>query len=333
MALRQTLMPTLLDVATVTGADGSILDLVEILSMRNEMLDDMVFCEANDGLGHRSAIRTGLPTGTWRRAYGGVQPSKATSAPVRDTIGNYEAYGEVDKMVADMNGNAARFRLTEEMAQIESMNQEIQSTLIYGNESADSAKFTGLAARFNTLSGSASSDNVINAGGVGSNLCSIYLVVWAPQTVCALYPKGSKAGLSINDKGAVTIENIDGVNGRMEAYRTHYQWMIGLHVRDWRYVVRIANIDHAALTLTMATGPNLIDLMTQALEVVPSLSIGHAAFYMPKKLRSFARRQIANRVINSTLTMDQVAGKSVISFDNIPVRRVDSMLLTETALV
>jgi hypothetical protein len=54
---------------------------------------------------------------------------------------------------------------------------------------------------------------------------------------------------------------------------------------------------------------------------------------MPRKIRSFLRRQITNKVAASTLTMEQVGGKSVVAFDGVPCRRVDALLLTEARVV
>jgi hypothetical protein len=115
----------------------------------------------------------------------------------------------------------------------------------------------------------------------------------------------------------------------MEAYRTHYRWDVGLTVRDWRYVVRIANIDLSDLVKTGATGADIIDLMTQALELVQSLTVGRPAFYCNRSIKSMLRRQIVNKVGNATLTMDTVAGKHVMTFDGVPVRRCDALLNNE----
>ena len=75
------------------------------------------------------------------------------------------------------------------------------------------------------------------------------------------------------------------------------------------------------------------DLLTQAVEIPPNLGMGRATFYAPRKIRSFLRRQITNKVANSTLTMDTVAGKQVVAFDGVPVRRTDALLLTEARVV
>ena len=83
----------------------------------------------------------------------------------------------------------------------------------------------------------------------------------------------------------------------------------------------------------MNAGADLIDLMTQAIELIPNTGMGRAALYMPRKLRSFLRRQITNKVAASTLSMDEVAGKKVVTFDGIPCRRTDALLLTEARVV
>jgi len=202
---------------------------------------------------------------------------------------------------------------------------------MYGNESTEPEAFTGFSPRFNSLA-AANGDNIVSGAGAGADNASIWLVIWGPNTVHGIYPKGSKAGLTVTDKGQVTIENADGAGGRMEAYRTHYKWDCGLTVRDWRYIVRVANIDVSDLTLDAATGAKLIDLMTQSLELPPSLTVGRPVFYVNRKIRSFLRRQIANKVAQSTLTMESVAGKHVVSFDGIPVRRVDQLLNAEAVV-
>jgi len=332
MATLSTTHPTLLDVSKRLDPNGQVDKIAELLSQTNEVLDDAVWLEGNLPTGHRTTVRTGLPTPTWRRLYGGVQPTKSTTAQVTEGCGMLEAYAEVDKALADLNGNTASFRLSEEMAHIEGMNQEMASTLFYGDEASEPEAFTGFAPRYNSQS-AANADNILTDAATpdGSDNTSLWLVVWGPNTAHMIYPKGSKAGLQVTDKGQVTIENVDGAGGRMEAYRTHYRWDCGLCVRDWRYVVRM-NIDAENLVYNAATGPNLIDIMTQALELVPNLKMGRPAFYVNRSIRSMLRRQIVNKVASSTLTMDEVAGKSVVAFDGVPVRRVDAITNTESGI-
>lgn len=319
---------TLLDLAKRSDPDGSIADIVELLNQTNDILADMTFVEGNLPTGHRTSTRVGLPTPTWRKMYGGVQPTKSRTAQITDNCGMLEAYSEVDKALADLNGNTAEFRLSEDSAHIEGMGQEFASTLFYGNEGSEPEAFTGLAPRFN-LTTAENGGNIISGGSNDTDNTSIWLVGWGPKTVHGIIPKGSKAGLQMTDKGVVTVENVDGASGRMEAYRTHYRWDCGLTVRDWRYVVRIANIEVSDLTKDATSGADLTDLMAQSLELIPSLSLCRPVFYCNRTIRSFLRRQIINKVSDSTLTMDQVGGKTVMSFSEVPVHRCDAIINTE----
>jgi hypothetical protein len=320
-----------MDVAKRLDPDGKIDTIVEILAETNEILEDMVWMEGNLPTGHRTTIRSGLPAPTWRKLYGGVQPTKSRTVQVTDTCGMLEAYAEVDKALADLNGNTGAFRLSEDRAHIEGMNQEFASSLFYASEATAPEEITGFAPRYNSLSAENAQNIIQNSSIDGSDNATVWLICWGENTVHGIYPKGSMGGLQMTDKGQVTIENVDSSGGRMEAYRTHYRWDCGLSVRDWRYVVRI-QYDQEDLKGDAASGPKLIDLMTQALDVPPSLTMGRPAFYMNRRARSFLRRQMLEKIAGSTLTMDQIGGKQVLSFAGIPVRRCDALLNTETAV-
>lgn len=327
MATLSTTNPTLADVAARMTRDGKIdPQIVEMLNETNEILDDMTVIEANGFTEHKTTVRSGLPTGTWRKLNYGVQPEKSRTVQVKDSMGMLETYAEVDKALADLNGNSAAWRLSEDRAFIEGMNQTQASTLFYGDSSFDAEKFMGLTPRFNSMSAE-NGQNIIDARGTGSDNASIWLAVWGPNTLHTIYPKGSQAGLHSRDLGEATLIDADG--GRYQGYRTHYKWDIGLTLRDWRYVVRIANVGMGQLTKDARAGADLIDLMTQAVELIPNLGMGRPAFYMPRKIRSFLRRQITNKVAASTLTMEEVAGKKVVAFDGVPCRRTDALLVTE----
>lgn len=328
--------PTLADVAKRLDPDGNIDTIVEIMNETNEVLDDMTFLEGNLPTGHRTTIRSGIPTPTWRKLYGGVQPTKSRTVQVTDNCGMLEAYAEVDKALADLNGNTAAFRLSEDRAHVEGMAQEMASTLFYGNEGTEPEAFTGLAPRYNSLSAE-NADNIIDGGGTGSDNTSIWLVVWGPNTCHGIYPKGSKAGLQMTDKGQVTIEDVDGSGGRMEAYRTHYRHDTGLTLRDWRYVVRIANIDVSALVSDGTASDRaearkaLVTYMIQASERVPSFGSGRATWYANRTIRENLRLGIQEKIA-SNLSWESVAGKRVMTFDDIPVRRTDALLNTEAQI-
>lgn len=327
--------PTLLDLAKLKDPDGQIAAVVEILNETNEILDDMTWMEGNLVTGHRTTIRTGIPEPTFRKLYQGVQPNKSTTVQVTEETGMLEAYAEVDKALADLNGNTAQFRLMEDRAHIEGMNQKMAETLFFGNEGTTPEAFTGLAPRFNAKSGVENGDNIILGGGAGSDNQSIWLVVWGPNTCHGIIPKGSNAGLQVKDLGEVTLETNDfGQAGRglFQGYRTHYRWDAGLSVRDWRYVVRIANIDKSELTKDASAGADLPDLMFQAMDLIPNMGAGRPVFYMTRDMRTFLRRQLSSNVKQSTLTFEDVGGRRTAMFQEVPIRRVDALNVNEATV-
>lgn len=329
MATLATYNPTLLEVTKRLDPNGKIDTIAEILTETNEVLQDMVWIEGNLPTGHRTTIRTGLPTPTWRKLYGSVQPSKSTTAQITDSTGMLEAYAVVDKALADLNGNTAAFRMSETLAHIEGMNQEFVDTLFYGNEGTEPEAFTGFSPRFNDQA-AANGSNILTSAATpdSTDNTSIWLIGWGANSVHGIYPKGSTAGLQVTDKGQVTLQSTEGY---MEAYQTHLRWDCGLTVRDWRYVVRI-NIDEEDLVKNAASGPDLIDLLSQATELIPSLSNCRPVFYANRNVKSFLKRQVANKVANSTLSMETVGGKHVTMFEGIPFKRCDALTSTESGI-
>jgi hypothetical protein len=122
---------------------------------------------------------------------------------------------------------------------------------------------------------------------------------------------------------------LDSLGNPYRAYRDHYQWKCGIALKDWRYVVRIANIDVTALVADATTGAKLIRLMTQALERIKSLNGVRPVFYMNRTVRSILRQQQVETVKNGTLTVEEIYGKRVLMASEVPVRRTDALLNTE----
>jgi hypothetical protein len=329
---------TLADWAKRVDPDGRVPIVAELLSQSNEILEDCVFKEGNLPTGERVVIRTGLPTVYWRALNQGIPNSKSTTAQVDEACGILEARSEIDKDLAMLNGNTAQFRLSEDQAFLEAMNQTQATTLFYGNPGVDPKQFLGLAARYSD-STAANGQNILKAGGSGSDNTSVYLVVWGDNTVYCPFPKGSKAGLVHEDLGEQTVYNSDGT--RMQALATRYQWKNGLVVKDWRYVVRIANIDVSDLmaqtgSQAASAATAIIKLMARSLYRIPNMAMGRGAFYMNRTVHSglaIAALDKSQYVLKINEGLSQFGMPySWLSFLGVPLRCVDSLLNTEAAI-
>ena len=337
MATLSTTNLTLADWAKRTDPNGSVPVVAELLSQTNEILQDAVFKEGNLPTGERVVIRTGLPTVYWRALNQGIPSSKSTTAQVDEACGMLEARSEVDKDLAMLNGNTAQFRLSEDTAFLEAMNQTQATTMFYGNPATEPKSFLGLAGRYSSLSGG-NATNVITAGGSGSDNTSVFLVCWGDNTVYCPFPKGSKAGLIHEDLGEQTVFNSD---SRMQAYATRYQWKNGLVVKDWRYVVRIPNIDVSDLiaqsgTQASTAATNIIKLMARAIYRIPNMSMGRCTFYMNRTVHSgmaLAALDKSSAVLKINEGLTQFGQpNSWLTFLGVPLRKVDSLLNTEAVV-
>lgn len=340
--------PTLLDVANRSMPDGNIPLMAEMLSQCNELLEDAPYVEANEMGGHVFTYRTSIPAGTWRQYNQGVPYSKSTSAKSRVGLGMLEDYSQVDRALARHSGDVEKFRESEDVAFLEGMSQTVVQTLIYGNTKANPSQFMGFAPFYNTVStGNAdNAANVFNGGGTASNNSSLWLIGWNPETMSLLFPRGSMAGLEMEDKGD-TVPAYDSFGNRFEAYTSWFHQEVGLMPKDWRYAARLANLDVTAAGLA---GPNAYDIfvgMDQMLLAFPKIDATtsgitktdapteasvRAVFYANRTIRHFMFVQsVRNR--NVLLGINDYAGKPVEGYRGVPIKTVDQLLNTESQVV
>lgn len=340
MAVQASGVPTLMDLLSEMDPGGKLLDTAEVLTKHSEVLEDMTWLEGNSVTGHKDAVRLSKPTPSFRAINEGVPVTKSATTQIEETAALLEDFSQVDKELAVLSGNIPGYRLKQAKPHQEGMVDKMAQTLFYGNAGTNPKEFTGLAPRFNTLTESESyaANQIIDAGGSGSDLRSIWLVGWSENTVTGIYPKGTMAGLQHEDvtargEAGDVLQDANGNN--YIGYRDHWLWRCGLMVKDWRYVVRIANIDVSAITVDAATGPDIQDLMIQALETIEDLNGVRAAFYVPRSIRSLFRRQIQNKA-NANLSWSDarsISGQRVLTFDEVPVRRTDVLETSEAEVV
>jgi hypothetical protein len=330
MPILNSAYPTLLDQAKTLDPNGSTARFVELLKASNPILEDMVAIEGNLPGGHRSTVETSLPPAYWRSYNQGVIPGKGTTAQIDEQAAMLEAWTIIDAKLANFGGNKAQFSMQKGRMQLEGMNQEMASTLIYGNAGVSPSEFTGFMPRMSSLT-AGNSQNVINAGGTGGDNASILVIRWG-DGVHGFFPKGSSAGVKHFDLGEQMAQNANGVTGAlMKALVDQWTWDIGLATPDWRHMVRICNIDVSNLT-SNTTPADLIELLEHALECLP-LGDGRDVIYMNRTVGRFLRKQVRENVTSGGgLTFDNVAGKRVMFFDDVPVRRLDCMLNAETVV-
>lgn len=335
---------SLMDVAKRLNPQGGVeTSIAELLTQRNDVLLDMTWQEGNLPTGHRVVVRTGLPASTWRKINKGVAATKSSTIQVEEGIGMLEQKGAVDKDLASLNGNTAEFRLSENIPHMDAMNIDMTTNLFYGDAS-NPERFIGLSPRYNALTGVANSTNVISGSGSGSDNTSVWLLGWGPNALFGIYNKGSKAGLqhmTIQDNsGDGCMEVDDGTNtgATYRAYVDRYQWKCGIVVKDWRYAVRICNIDVSNL-VAESSNADLIKLMSRAIDRIPTPVGVKLAFYCNRTVFSMLKIQALNKSANALSVTeallqfgDVITKTKQLEFLGIPVRICDGLTLSEATI-
>ncbi len=341
--------PSMLDVASRLDPSGKIPVIAEMLSQCNDMTDDLPYVEANERNGHEFVYRTSIPAGSWFGYNQGVPYGKSTTAKARVGLGMLRDYSQVDRTLAEHSGDAEKFRESEDVAFLEGMSQTIAQTFIYGNTTVTPAEFMGFAPFYNTvnINNAQNATNVLSGGGTGSANTSLWLIGWGPETIFGLFPRGSKAGLAMEDKGTIT-PGFDSLGNRFEAYTSMFEQQVGLCPKDWRYAVRLANMDVTSAGLAGTNAPDIFALMDQMLMLLPKLSsktsgitktdapddstVGtRPVFYCNRTLRHWMNVQsMRNR--NVLLSINDYDGRVVESYRGIPIKIVDQIINAEGAV-
>lgn len=319
----------LIDIYKQQDGNGQYIPVIEMLSEMNPILDDAIAVECNKGSTHLHTVRTGLPSVTWGRLYKGVPNGKGSKAQVEDTTGFVEGLSTIDKRLLDLSDNEGAVRLSEAMSYLEAMSQEVAGKMFYGNSSEDPEEFMGLAPRFNDKS-APNGNQIIDAGGTGSDNTSIWMVTWGDMQCQLLYPKGTQAGVQREDMGNQRVLDADG--NAYYAMEEKFTWHIGLAVKDWRYVARIANIDVS----DMAAGSvKLYDFLRKAYYKHQGRRVagGRTAIYCNRDVMEALDALASNAgAADSFIRLKpmEIQGQEVLTYRGVPIRETDAILNTES---
>ena len=329
---------TIADVAKDLAPDGTQLKTAEILKDSTPMLEDMPWIEGNLPTGHKTALRTELPSSSWIGFYQGVTAGKGRKQTITFNTAMQRSLAETDYNLLRMAGPGGKqdiLLMSDAKAHIMGMGQDFEDQIIYGAKD-EPEKFPGLAATYDHISTSETDVgyNVIDAGGTtAAGQTSVWFIWWSDNNIHGIYPSGSTAGLSKKDYGVELIKAPDG-NGEYEARRILYKMDGGLAIPDWRSVIRIANIDVAELGdagESTFDGAPLINLFIKAIHRFKTqVKMGSSLFIYANRTVMTALDLIATNYPTLGVKSNVDApGQSFMSFRGYPLRLAERIVDTE----
>lgn len=335
--------PTIVDVASRLDPEGNVPEIAEMLSQCNDYEADAPYMEANEMTSHQFVYRTSIPPGAWRSYNQGTPYGKSTTDKASVSLGMLSDWSQIDKALLRHSGQGEKFRRSEDFAFLEGMSQTIAQTLVYGNTAQTPAEFMGLSAFYNSISQAQNGANIQDALGTGSSNTSIWYIGWSPESFFLTYPRGSSAGIRMEDRGD-TVPAYDNIGNPYLAWTSVFEQEVGLCPKDWRYGARIANVDTTNAGLA---GPNAFDIfagMAQTVLMFPKTTkavSGVTKTDAPTDQFGTRRIWYCNRTVlhwmyvqamrdrNVLLRLEDYAGMVTDNYRGDPIKLIDQIVNTE----
>lgn len=311
---------TLVEVAKRLNPDGTQGRIAEVLAEKNDILMDIPFMAANDTFTNKTIRRSKEPAGQFRKLNEGISKGFSKTTVKWDVIGLLESEGQHDVEVIDNMPNPKEARNDENVSHINGMGKTMATTLMYGSTVTTPEKFNGLSVRLDSLSDT----TVQGASGTGSDLTSIFIVDWGPDTCHGIYPKNSVAGLDKMNLGVQIVQ--DGSSNDYRAYVDWFTWRMGLAVKNPLSIGRVANIESAGAS-------NLFD-EDLLIKVIVQMTQGPGTrIYVNRTVMAQMWIRLKDKSNVHFTRLDGLdAGGAPMAFNGIPIRQVDKILDTESAV-
>ncbi|MCF7939677.1 MAG: hypothetical protein K9L68_13855 [Spirochaetales bacterium] len=320
MAIDQTKQLTLAELTKrLHPSEKKLADIAEILEESNEILTDLKFIEANNITSHITTVRERLPEASTRMLNEYVGNITSDTRQIEEHICMLAAYETIDKKLVELSGDKTGLLMGEVRAAIEGIGQQAATLWFYGNRADDPGEINGLANRYNALSHA----NVWDNGG-NSNRTSIWVLQHDLDKVHGVYPRGSKSGIDHQDLGEQTAT--DGSGKQMQVFRHYFTWDMGLVVRNYKAVQRVANVD-STTTSSFAFDNKLIAALNQ----MPKRGKG-SVIYVNRDVFTMMDIYAKDKTNMAYGSMKDAAGQEVTTFRGLPVRLVEALLSTEDAV-
>lgn len=328
---------TLAEILKQRAKDGSTMPLIDVLSGRYPLLEEGYWTQANGDTIHEFSQIATESYGAAVRLNEGTPATAVVTKTVQEELMLLEDRMWIDTRQFEISPNAVQFRIQKEQQHFKGLIKSFHYTFFskkdptgkqWGIKSLDMSQIDGLGARYNKLA----DDSVVSLGGSGSKLNSIWIVKWGPDAVSLLYPRNVGKTLRIQD---LMIQPMHDSNGnRFEAVMTKFSWYFGLMIADPRCVKRLCNISNSGASVTTSfdgSGTKGEEMLIDLVEALPGGDTSNVAIYVGPKVMAQIRKRI-NSKSNLYFAPANVWGREMITFQDIPVVRVDALRDDETAI-
>ena len=316
----------LIEIAKRTN-NGDVLTISEVLSRVDELWMDAVWVPCNQVSAYIHTRRLTLPSGTWRKIGTGAATETSHTKQVVESAGTIESWAEVDELtIKKMIGDKQAFLNSEFVAFIEGLGQALSTAFITADTQTEPEKFDGLQLRTNALG-----TYVVGCSGSGGDTTSVYFIQWGPNAFHCIYEpdlaKPSQSSpVSMDNKGLQTVEDGSSTTPtRRDVFQAKFQASVGVACHDDRNLCRLTNIEDDASGANIFEPDYAIQLMRLMQKGMPITMYAHRITLTQMDIMAMDKGNVLYQV-------GQLWGEPVTTFRGAPVRQLDAITITETAV-
>ena len=295
--------------------------LANMLTRRNRMLEDVIFEATSEQTTDTYRALKSIPQLTKTDIAEGAPIVRTGQELIREPTSAWKAYSEVPVDLLMLSDNPDRLRTDEDNGVLQGASQQIASLLLYSSRATQGEDgIDGFATRLNELS----QLGTFSAGGAGTSLSSLYIVVWSRMFgACLIYPKNIPfAGIRAENKGEYRV--LDDNGGYYEVMHTKFSIYWGMEIREPRNVFRYCNIQTDGLANSFDA-----DHMIALLEEMQSTE--GATIYANRRLKAQVNIQAANKP-NVEYSSMEVFGVPTRHFQGVPIKLSEAIVNGEMAV-
>jgi hypothetical protein len=310
--------------------DAGIVRLAEVMTETNEVQRDISWVRSNQLTSNIHYKRTVMPTAQSRQLNEGISSSVSKKEAHTDTCVQVATRSDVDIALLDIAPDPAEFLAQEARPHMTALAEMTVHGIFKGDVEGG---ILGFETRLNKLNLPGNKKNqIVDAGGTGQNLGSIYIIKWDPDEVTGIYPMNTTAGLNIEILAKHMVD--DKAGKKFIAHTTEFSQFYGLSVRDYRYVSRLCNIDLDLVLNDQAAQVNLFNKLITAKNRIYNVSSGHVFMYMSPELANLIEIAGWNKTNALIGYREDIQNDTrILSFSGIPIRKNDFMSDPETQVV
>lgn len=325
---------TLAELVRREDPDGTMADIVDVLSETNAIVMDATWIQCNDGSSHQHTRSVTEPAGAERMFGQGVQREAGVTEVVNEPTTLLSGLSTPDAdMLRQQPEGAALARAKEDAFFINGMTKTHVNRIFNGDRATNPLQVNGINNRsdYNALSSDYVFDNAQGNASATANKTSIYIIQFGFKMVNLIYPRnmapGSTNGMPITHRDFGEDLVIDPLNttntAQYPAMRSWFQIAFGLDIADPRMIKRICNISTSNIDGNDDFSFDE-DLLIDAFNELENGGLG-AVIYCNRTIKSQMMKR-ANEKGNAQWTADQEGhgpfARPVLRFWGIPVREV-----------